>query len=248
MFKQAIVKVLSSFFLTRWLLEKKRRWQKEVKYKRFDTCSPEAVPILEQALRDTVNLDGDYYEFGLYKGFLFFKAQQIVKKIGIHKDMHFFGFDSFLGLPEVRNLDAGSQFKKGMYSYDYERVRTALDKRDVDWSNTYLIKGYYAETLSDEFLLKKYPFRKAKVILIDCDLYESTKDVLNFIRKYLQDGTVVIMDDWNCFDGDDSRGERLALREFLNDNPHFKFTHLGNYSWHGAYFLVSVTGSEYSNK
>jgi O-methyltransferase len=49
------------------------------------------------------------------------------------------------------------------------------------------------------------------VIWVDCDLYESTVPVLDFITEYIQDGTVIIFDDWYSFRADPDRGEQKAL-------------------------------------
>lgn len=75
------------------------------------------------------------------------------------------------------------------------------------------VKGFYSESLDEETKRRLQP-GKAAVIYVDCDLYESTVPVLNFIKDFLQKGTIVVFDDWNCFLGDPDRGERRAFREF----------------------------------
>ena len=52
---------------------------------------------------------------------------------------------------------------------------------------------------------------KISIALIDCDLYSSTALVLKFIRNMLMDKTILIFDDWNCFDGDSQKGQRRAF-------------------------------------
>ena len=240
MIKTKAVALLSLFKPTKWLLVQKRQWQAKKRHENFDTCSPDVIPVFNQAFEKTSHLKGDYYEFGLYKGYLFYKAQEIAKNTGALNEMNFYGFDSFAGLPEVESLDSGWKFKAGMYAYDLNRVRNALENKSVDWNKTFLIKGFYSDSLQDENLLSNFQFNKAKIVLIDCDLYESTKDVLTFIDKYLQNGTIVIMDDWNCFDANDNKGQRLALREFLDRSKKITFSHIGNYGWHGAYFCVGI--------
>ena len=65
--------------------------------------------------------------------------------------------------------------------------------------------------------------RKAAVIYVDCDLYESTVPVLKFIKPFLQRGTIIVFDDWNCFHGDPDRGERRAFKEFMDKELRLKF-------------------------
>ena len=51
-------------------------------------------------------------------------------------DMHFVGFDSFLGLPDVTGIDEGGPFKAGDFSAYREEVETHFNKFGVDWSVT----------------------------------------------------------------------------------------------------------------
>lgn len=199
----------------------------------FSPATPDTVKGISKAfaIADANCLSGDYYEFGLYKGFVFSYAHKISKD----SNTRFFGFDSFEGLPEVEGTDAGAKFRKGQYACSLEQVKKNI--RSVATDKTFLIPGFYEDTL-----LRKLPysFGKAKVVLIDCDLYSSTVLVLNFIRPFLQQGTIILFDDWNCFNASDDRGERRATQEFLQRNPHISLTHLGTFGWHGEYFLVNI--------
>ena len=85
-----------------------------------------------------------------------------------------------------------------------------------------VVKGFYKNTLNQELIDKLNP-TKAAVIYVDCDLYSSTVDVLKFIKHFLQPGTILIFDDWNCFYGDKNRGQKKAFYEFLNLNKDLVF-------------------------
>ena len=65
--------------------------------------------------------------------------------------------------------------------------------------------------------------RKAAIVYVDCDLYESTVPVLAFVVPFLRAGTIVAFDDWNCFMADPARGQRRAWREFREANPRLGF-------------------------
>ena len=56
-------------------------------------------------------------------------------------------------------------------------------------------KGFYSETLTRPLPIK------AALVHIDCDLYQSTKEVLSWLGKHdiCTDGCVLLFDDWNCF-------------------------------------------------
>src|SRR5690606_7604139 len=91
----------------------------------------------------------------------------------------------------------------------------------IDWERTFLVPGYYNESLTPE-LIAKHRLRRVGDALIDCDLYSSTVTVLDFLRPLIGDKTILIMDDWNCFDARDDRGQRRAMREFLEREPHLR--------------------------
>ena len=46
--------------------------------------------------------------------------------------------------------------------------------------------------------------------------------VLEIVKPKLQQGTILMMDDWNCFGADNNQGERRALREFLEKNSNIE--------------------------
>ncbi len=181
---------------------------------------------------------GDYFEFGLFKGYSFWWAQQTAKK---HEAgaMRFFGFDSFEGLPDVegRDVTRNDDFYKGQYKCSYEQVRRSLDEGGVDWDRTFLTRGYFNESLKPE-LRRDLGMGRVAIALIDCDLYSSTVDVLAFIAPMLMEGTLLIFDDWNCFQEDNERGQRKAFAEFQQRHPHVRAEPVFRYgSWGQAFRL-----------
>ena len=98
----------------------------------------------------------------------------------------------------------------------------------IDWERTFRIPGYFEKSLTPE-LIEKHRIRKVGVALIDCDLYSSTVEVLNFLRALIGDKTVLVMDDWNCFGADDNKGQRRAMREFLETESHLSLEPLLSY-------------------
>jgi len=185
----------------------------------FDAASRSTLEGIEKAFALAAEQggldDGDYYEFGLFKGYSFWAAQQAAAARGA-RDMRFFGFDSFAGLPDVSGPDKTEQgdFYKGQYACSYDAVRQALDEAGVDWNRTTLIPGYFNESLKPG-LRDEHGMRAVSIALIDCDLYASTADVLRFLDPLIRDRSILIFDDWNCFDGDNDKGQRRAFREYL---------------------------------
>lgn len=207
----------------------------------FTTATPDTPPAVELCIRELIRrrtTSGDYLEFGVYKGYTLWWAMRVANRLGL-KSMRVFGFDSFQGLPEPVGVDRGTRFKKGAYACPLEVVERNLTKRKVDWDRVFLVKGFYDETLNDE-TKHHYNIKEAAIVLIDCDLYMSTLHVLSFLKDIVRDGTILIFDDWNCFDKDPQRGERRAFTEFLNQNRDISAEELISFGWHGQSFVLHL--------
>ncbi len=210
----------------------------------FNTANPAVLPALEACFERSresgLAHQGDYFEFGIFKGYAFWYAQHVAGKCGLN-DMHFFGFDSFAGLPPVKGRDetANQDFYEGQYACSKEQVVANLNQKGVDWTRTHLVQGYFDQSLTDE-LKAELQNRKIAIALIDCDLYESTATVLRFVGDMMVDGTILLFDDWNCFDSDDERGQRKAFAEFLDRNPQIVAEAMFPYGIYGQTFIVKV--------
>ena len=206
----------------------------------FRSAQREVVPALERCLEIARDLGTaeHYCEFGLFKGHTFWRAQKAANSLGLEK-MRFFGFDSFSGLPEIGEEDRteNDEFYEGQYSCSKESVLKNLCSKDVDWQRTFLIEGYFDQTLNDE-TKSTHDLRGLCIGLIDCDLYASTVDVLAFIDDLLIDGSILMFDDWNCFDQSEERGQRRAFREFLDGHPEIKPNPLFSYGTYGQVFKM----------
>jgi O-methyltransferase len=204
----------------------------------FMTPTPATPPAIASSMHRIAESGptGDYYEFGLYRGYTFYQAQRAADAAGL-RDMQFFGFDSFAGLPEITGIDTGLDFNQGDYAASRETVTHYLNKYRVDWQRTHLIEGFY-EDLLQPALKEQYQMRPVAVALIDCDLYHSTVPVLQFLDSLLQDGSILLFDDWNCFNAADDRGERRAFTEFLDARPCWYAEPNLSFGWHGQSFIM----------
>ena len=75
--------------------------------------------------------------------------------------------------------------------------------------------------------------------MIDCDLYESTVPVLDFITDIVGQGTIIIFDDWYRFKGSTEHGEQRACKEWLERNPHITLTQYWQQGPQSVAFLVN---------
>jgi hypothetical protein len=209
----------------------------------FFTLTPDTPPALYASLRRLVQtgVSGDYYEFGLYRGFTLWFAQQAAARWGLN-EMRFIGFDSFRGLPEPRGQADGQEFATGDYACDRATVIGHLSRFGVDWARTSLVEGYFDSSLALGTVTGDDK-RRVAIALIDCDLYTSTVPVLEFLEGRLQDGSLLLFDDWNCFGKSDDHGERRAFREFLRRYPRWVAEPLFAFGWHGQAFAIQSSVS-----
>lgn len=132
----------------------------------------------------------DYLELGVAQGTSMFSASQIALRNGITPRL--FASDSFQGLP-----NAEGNFGAGEMAYEENIFRTFILKAGVDLNRLTTIAGFFRNSLTAELVSKLELGQPPLVGRIDCDLYESTVDVLNWLSRLTTEGSVIIFDDWN---------------------------------------------------
>lgn len=182
---------------------------------------------------------GDYLEFGVYDGTSLSCMHRVLQEMGLDH-VRLFGFDSFEGLPPTAAGEDGGYWRPGQFDCEYEFARYSLSQRGVDWSRVELIKGFYDVTLNDD-LRQRLGLTKASVIMVDCDMYSSARDALNFCAPLIRDQAMVLFDDWNPL-AESNMGEKLAFDEFLAANPHFAVEDFGTYTPNAKVVLVRRVG------
>jgi hypothetical protein len=167
---------------------------------------------------------GDIVEFGVYGGFSLVLFAEVCRlRWDSELIRRVVGFDSFQGLPEDR--EGHSRWKGG----DCATIRgwhpTVPPAGTVTPEATLrlfdlcglprpiLEAGWFEETLPPLIGTK---YTQAALIHIDCDLYEPASYVLGSLEPLLQDGTVILFDDWFTYKADPGKGEARAFREFLD--------------------------------
>lgn len=201
----------------------------------------------EEALRVAMEyaawheLQGDYLEFGVARGFNLARAYHFARATGL-ANMRLHAFDSFEGLPQPRGVDVDtsgpSEFAKGDYAAGIAEVKKTLQAARVDMSAFTFTPGWFDASLEHE-RKAALKIEKAAVVWIDCDLYESTVPVLDFITDLVEEGTVLLFDDWFCFRANPDRGEQRAVREWMAKNPGIKLCDFRPFGWHGFAFIVT---------
>jgi len=209
----------------------------------FLTLSPETPEAIRKAfkivMKNKQDPVGDYYEFGLFRGYAFLKAFEHSKNLGLDA-INFYGFDSFEGLPPAEGIDeADGRFFEGQFACSIENVKNNLKSNGMDMDRVALVKGFYEDSLTPE-LKEAHPFKPASVVLLDCDFYSSTVEALAWIDSYLQDGTVLLFDDWFSYGESEELGQQKAMSEFLDKHPNYSIEHLWRFCKHGNAFQLNV--------
>ena len=182
---------------------------------------------------------GDYLEFGVYGGSSLACAHRALEEVGA-AHVRLFGFDSFQGLPEsAATEDGGGVWPPGEFRMDERFTREFLTEQGVDWKRLTLVKGWFDETLTPA-TVARHGIRKASLIMIDCDIYTSTKTVLDFCEPLIGDRAVVLFDDWLSGGlAERNQGEKRAFEEMLAKRPQLVAEAFGDYGANSKVFVVS---------
>lgn len=168
----------------------------------------EALRVLRERLG--THQVGDYLEFGVYAGGTMTCADRARTAAGID-DMRLIGFDSFEGLPVEAEQINPQRWSAGMFACSPEEAIENMRRGGVDVDRVRLVKGWFDRTLTEATRLE-HGIERAGVIMLDCDLYSSSRHALDFSAPAIADAAVLVCDDWR-HSGED--GQQRAVREFL---------------------------------
>jgi hypothetical protein len=191
--------------------------------------STQAIKYIAEA-----NIAGDVVECGVWKGGHLIIFKLLCEKYNLKKKLY--GFDTFQGMTGPSNIDIDYKGNKAIKILK----ETPIDANDGDniWcyspldevkrnignicgniENINFINGDVEKTLREK---KNLPFEIA-LLRLDTDFYESTKIELEILYPLLQDGGILIIDDYGYWNG-----ARKAVDEYFANIPHFK--HVINHS------------------
>ncbi len=182
-------------------------------------------------------ISGDYIEFGSHGGTTFSLAYDEIKRW--RKARTLWAVDSFAGLPEQQGEDDYHPgWKRGKMATSRETFIEHCRRRGIPDQSYEIVEGYYEDTLVEAG--DDYGDLPVDIALayVDCDLYSSTRTVLEFLHPRLKHGMIIAFDDYFCFSDRTVSGERKAFLDLYGDDKRFQFLPYVQFGWHGMSFIV----------
>ena len=201
---------------------------------------------------------GAIAEFGVYRGFTAVLIAELITEFQALSTWYpmeitpkLFLFDSFAGFPKCDNpVDMGcyeirdrNEWREGMECSPEETLgeleaylQTCLPADSFE-----ICPGFFAAVLESKPIAAKL-----WLLHLDCDLYSSTRTVLDYVlqQDLLQDGTIIMADDYNCNRANPQQGQRRALQEaFDHGGSAYSISTFFSYGWHGRAFFVHAGAS-----
>lgn len=201
--------------------------------------------LLSRGLRELVDHCGKdglgcYLEFGVYNGTSLLCMYRELDALGLDQ-VRLFGFDSFQGLPPEAAIEDEGRWQPGRCHSPLDFTTAVLASEGVDWNRVSLVPGWFNETLTPE-TRQTLGLRKASVIMIDCDLYSSSKQALEFCAPLIEDEALLIFDEFHPRGlSGKYAGERRAFDEFLREQGCFTAKPFGQYAARTETFLIRRT-------
>jgi O-methyltransferase len=162
---------------------------------------------LLQCLRQVIGrrVEGAVMEFGCCHGHTALLMVETMASLGDQSPLIL--FDSFEGMPPS-DAPEDQHWEPGDLTAPFEAVQA----RFTHYPNVELVRGFFGDTLPG--------FRQLKVKFahVDADMYTSTKDVNKWLLPQLQDGGVVLYDDYGF---ESCAGAMRAVDEDLAGRPDF---------------------------
>jgi len=154
------------------------------------------LTIISLVTRLALTISGDFAEVGVFGG----GSAKIICMA--KKARHLYLFDTFQGMPKPAKEDTGiAEFTLRASIEDVERELSS-------YPNVHIYKGLFPQT-AEGIRNKTFAF-----VHLDADLYESTKQSLEFFYPRMVKGGIILMHDYQRI-----KGVTKAIDEFYQAKP-----------------------------
>ncbi len=162
-------------------------------------------------------ITGDYIEFGIYKGKSIYHSFKVAKKLDIQKNILFWGLDSFEGFP----VENHNFYKNDNFKTSYTKTKNQFKK----FKEIKVIKGFFKESLRTQELVN---IKNISFAFIDCDIFESTIDIFDYLKPRLTNGSFIMIDDYTSIDSNGNSIAKSFKASFKIDDEIFIFGYYSN--------------------
>jgi len=145
------------------------------------------------------NLNGDYIEFGIFKGKSLLHSYKSYKNIFDHVNISFHGLDSFTGFP----VENHNFYRNDNFVSNSAKVKKFFDK----YKQIHIHEGFFNEAFNNP----KLQNTNFSFAFIDCDIYESSNDAFLFLKTRMVNGGFIMIDDFTSVD---TNGNTIAKSFF----------------------------------
>ena len=187
-------------------------------------------------------VEGDYIEFGVFTGSSMACAIQCARATRVeyaHRQVNFFGFDSFSGFGKLDKKDEHPLYEDLRFDADASKVEARLRKLVKPHQGLKLVPGFFDETCA-KAAPATYGIDKAAVIMIDCDTFGAAATCLRFCESTIQEGTILILDDFFSYKGHQQKGVYGAFVAWTNRFKDFQFRPVSEYGMGGVVYMAHL--------
>lgn len=161
---------------------------------------------LWQLVAESRKLNGALIEVGVWRGGTGALIAKSAELNGIKNTVYL--CDTFIGVPKAGAMD--STYKGGEHANTSEKKVKELISGKMKLMNTHILKGIFPDETAG--LVKDKQFRFCH---IDVDVYQSAKDIINWIWPKMVTGGIIVFDDYG-FEGCD------GITKFVNEERNCK--------------------------
>jgi predicted O-methyltransferase YrrM len=181
-------------------------------------ATPANINILLTLLRRTADVEGSVAECGVYQGSTLLPMGLYLDQT--HSPKQILAFDSFQGFDASVEIDlamggADDAHKRsgGFGDTSYARLCTRVTRLGLN-GRISILPGYFHDTL--ERCSGRLDAQRFSLVHLDCDIYASYKECLEFFYPRLSQGGIILLDEYN---DPPWPGCNKAVDEFLSDKP-----------------------------
>jgi O-methyltransferase len=136
------------------------------------------------------NVPGDLIETGAWRGGACIFMRAVLKAHGDVERIVWVA-DSFQGLPKPRaNTEDAKLWREGEMAVSLESVRNNFARNGLLDSQVRFLRGFFIDTLP------RAPIGRLAILRVDCDLYDSVTQSLEYLYDKVSRGGYVIIDDY----------------------------------------------------